>query len=96
VRLVSQRLAGRRVRSLCWAQLRFRWGEKQNRDDCVYHALRLAQSIFDKGAAACGAPDRDRHVGQPGREHYHWDIPPMRGLRAIHPYAIRSLPNPVW
>jgi hypothetical protein len=26
VRLVSQRLAGRRVRSLCWALLRFRWG----------------------------------------------------------------------
>jgi hypothetical protein len=69
-------------------------GKKQNRDACVYHALSDQRNLFcGKGAAACGAPDRDRHVGQPGRQHYHWDIPPMRGRTAIHPFAVRSLPN---
>jgi hypothetical protein len=39
--------------------------------------------------------DRDRDVGSTGRERYRQNITRMRGLTAIHPFAVRNLPKPV-
>jgi hypothetical protein len=95
VRLVSQRLAGRRVRSLCWGLLRFRWGEKQNRDDCVYHALSDQRNLFlirEQQAAVrpIGTGMLALTVAELPLGH-HAD----ERLTAIHPFAVRSLPKPV-